>query len=67
MPGKLDKRLWKNTMRKRLTPEEKKQYVIKQTLTSREIERLENNSTSRPVSQSELDALLTASRSQKPA
>ncbi|GAB4019282.1 hypothetical protein GCM10028773_21650 [Spirosoma koreense] len=54
-------------MRKRLTPDEKKQYVVKQTLTSREIERLENNPNARPVSHSELEALLAASRPQTPA
>lgn len=55
-------------MRKRLTPEEKKQYVLKQTpLTAKEIDRLENYAQARPVSHSELEALLAASRSQTPA
>lgn len=54
-------------MRKRLTPEEKKQYVVKQTLTAKEINRLENYTQARPVSHSELEALLAASRSQTPA
>ena len=49
-------------MRKRLTPEEKQQYVVKQTLTAKEINRLENNPDARRISHSEMEALLEASR-----
>jgi hypothetical protein len=41
--------------------------VVKQTLTPKDIERLENNPNARPISHSELEALLAASRSQTPA
>lgn len=49
-------------MRKRLTPEEKKQYVVKQTLTAKEVNRLENNPDARPISHADLQTLLEASR-----
>jgi hypothetical protein len=54
-------------MRKRLTPEEKKQYALKQTLTAKEVNRLETNPDARRISHSEMEALLEASRVKTPA
>lgn len=54
-------------MRRRLTPEEKKQYVVKQTLTAKEINRLENNPDARRISPADLDSLVEVSRTKTPA
>ncbi len=51
-------------MRKQLTPEENKLYIVKQNLTAKEIDRLENYPHARPVSHSELEVLLQNSRNQ---
>ena len=51
-------------MRRKLTPEQKKQYVLKQTLTEAEIEHHENNPNAKRISRAELDAIIAASRKQ---
>ena len=51
----------------RLTPEEKQQHEVKQTMTAREINRLENNPDTRRISPSELQMLIEASRIKTPA